>query len=414
MKKYFLLFFIFFFPSLSLAATELYPEKIDDFSKFETFRDVYKKIYADSDEENQSEIIRRVLEHQGDIQEYFLKSKTQNLTQKDIADFCQLDVPQNEDQNTNAEDIHLFNESAFAQVNASIQIRNLCDYEQQLLRFQNNLSRKNIFRSLFSDDSLLDSPFDIIKDLHKIDDIFYGKKFQEQRPAEPKFLVYHTADGFQLDQESWQDQSVNGIGDNLNNKNYDADSHASSIGGNLAGFFESPGLSLVRLGSVSLMASISSTAFFQPSSFQGTSGEPGQTSNTVSTTPIDKTKPAVKSIGEESLGQDFEGVIDAVLNPDTCPAITNPDLQKSKNTGNFEDTNTFLICENVRQKLLDDTLRQLSEKAEFDAEDKHFGTEGQTGTDKSLETWNKDLNSFLIQAKDIKDTFASFILKPQK
>jgi len=279
-KKIFLIFFLFCGITTHVSAIETYPEKIENFARFSKFKDVYKKIYNDMNNENETEILRRTSEHNQDILREFFEKENQ-FTQDELALYCGMNVPKIS---------HDKKMTQVFQMRGSSLIKELCQTERNLLRQQNNLARKNTFRSLFSNDSLKDSPFDIIKDLRDIDNIFFGKKYREQKTDEPSFLKYEQKEDFNANQEDWQDQRKNGIGSELSNTVYNT-SHADSIVGNLAGLFEAPEMPLTKLENTSLMPGIATTKFMEPAQPKGTTGNPGETSQTTKSAATDKTQP---------------------------------------------------------------------------------------------------------------------------
>jgi len=176
------------------------------------------------------------------------------------------------------------------QIRLSTEAKSLCEEE-----LRDNLARRGVFRTVFSNDSAKDSPFDLIDDLDQIDLIFYGEKFEDQEPSDPSFPTWKDTKTYTTKTEFWQDQSAdaitNELGGVLNQKDYA--SYPSSIVGNLAGM--DPALSI--LGGQGLVPGISTSPIFEFPQHEATGGtatgaSPQETKNASP----DKSDPESKTI----------------------------------------------------------------------------------------------------------------------
>jgi len=195
-------FFFFLIPSLCQAEVDPYPkrlldreEKTVDLSRFSGLQDFYFSLYRDTNNEDNSKIFNRVKEHE--------QSPSKTLLQE-INTYCNLNVP---------EVSYIEKFSRKDQTQTALYLRDLCDYERSLLRFQDQVSRRNWIRAMFENNRKDDSPFDIISDWDDIDMVLFGEKWQEVAPDVPSFARFdeNTMQEFSSDIQDWQDQSKAGI-----------------------------------------------------------------------------------------------------------------------------------------------------------------------------------------------------------
>lgn len=412
MKRYITLFLFCFLWTSVAAQDSLYPNRIRDLSPldFSGFENIYLEIYKDSHKESSTETINRTREYLLWTQDPLGEDNSiiWNSTIRDIQNICHGQVP-----NTIQTESLSLNDS----IQLSTEIRQLCEQEQKLLRLENNMARRNTYRTLFSNESLVDSPFDIIHDLHKIDRIFYGEKFEDQKPSTPKFPTYIYTSGFIPQAEFWQDQTQKNIekelGDVFSNKEYA--SYKDSIVGNLAGM--DPALD--TLARTSLMTGVATNQVFESSLHKGTSGEAiGASPNITTITPPDKTSPESETILLFRVFHVFQGIIDRFLQENNIAEL----YLKSGNTNAQKDQSFIHSGEQRRRNQFFLELQKVEEDSEFLANSQHFGISGTSRNNAAFIQWNKDLTAFLgtstkpySGARGIHAIFKNLLMpKPQK
>ncbi len=410
MRYFFFGTLLFWF--LGMAHAESYPQRIADFSSldFQGFKDVYTKIYHDTHNESREELSQRVYQHLTLI-ENALDPQTADTTKQlesQIDSFC----------NGNPPDRVLFPRVPLNEfIRISEQIQNLCAYEQELLILEQNLIRKNTFRTLFANESLHDSPFDIIQDLHTIDTIFYGEKFDEQKPPRPSFAIYQFFTTAITNPEFWQYQTQKGIEDELGNvlqqKEYAR--FEDSITGNIAGIM--PALNL--LSQQSLMTGVATNQVFESPLYKGSTGKAiGADPMVIETTPPDKSIPESESVRSFRVLHIFDGIIDRFLQENKAPEIHMPTQNRS--AGKTQE----ILRESEQNRRLQffQELRTTHEMSEWDIQSQHFGENGTSRNHSAFQQWNKDLESFLGSqtppysgARGIHAIFKNLLMsKPQK
>lgn len=422
MKIFRILFCILFFcplvhgavvddPVLYPQEHHLYPGRIADFSQsdYSGFLDVYKNIYQDVHDEENDEVIRRVREHMFWVEDGLETNQTQEwlVLQSQIAQLCNLDVPLGEA----SQNVSLSEHTALA-----TSIRYICQQEKELLRLQDNLARRETFRTLFSNDldasseRKSDSPFDVIEDLHMIDQILYGEKFDAQRPEEPTFAWYEFFEDWGPVPEFWQNQTKEGIQElyeaELADKDYiDTESSIDGVVFEIHSILEF--LASVPLGGENVNKEIMSTTQHKGTSGEGAGASPQKTESA----PPDPSKPEYKTVHDDNLWSKFKGLIDDVLNENRVEEVIDDIFGVRNFRYDFEDIRRG---EQRRRDSFSWALRQIEETQERRANDEHFGSLGTPRIDQSLIDWNKNLEAFLDHAEEIHSIFKNILIpKPQ-
>ena len=380
--------FLLFSPFVKAAEISPYPEKLldkegepVDFSGLEGLQDVYLNLYRDTNNEDNTLILNRVKEHQ--------RAPEQSLLQE-INTYCDLGVP---------EISYLADFSRRKQTDTSLYLRDLCDYERSLLRFQDQLARKNWMRAMFANDREDDSPFDIIADWDQIDGMFFGEKWEEQNPGVPKFARYdeQSMQEFSDVLEPWQDQSKFGIFRN-DLSSVDFGEKDFSITGNLAKIKDP----LQELNSRPLVGAIATTHFMQ---FGGAAVTPG-TANGMGVFPAsvplpDASLPESVAIQNESIVGKFSGFVTRLLQTSECL-----DIQNTGEGRAMDDLDTLISCGFSREDVFADRIRERAENVETESEDMH-----RQKTLTALSMWNGHLESFLEQAKEWRSVAEELLTK---
>lgn len=422
MRKIFFLVAIFF-PLLSQAAMQPYPEKLGDFSRWGAFDDVYMKVYQDTYGESdtnserqmpyESEILDRISQHG-------LKKRSaeegDNYTQEEIDILSELGVPDLHEEDVTGQE---------EQVSTSRNFQNLYKYERDLLQLQNQLARKNGLTSIFENDSLADSPFDIAKDLRSIDKLLFGEKYEFQQPKEPSFLTYDTEKEFSLDPEDWQDQRKISLEEKFSSfSETKYGQQTDSLTGAIAGIVFKP---LDKLLSVSsLVGESSSKGMFEHTGHSGTAqgGQGSGAGNQKVATP-DKSDPLVYQVQTEDIGTGLNLAIEKLLESNCIETDAREERlkekkQESESSSEEEVEDKYLAtsnrlglffrCQDAQKADFLSDLKLIEEKADFDTEKNHF-----KNILPRLLNWNKDVRSFLNSTKKIREIFQKdFITKPQK
>ncbi len=415
MKKiYFLLFTLTLFVPVSYAGVELYPQKINNFSPldFSGLADVYKKIYEDANEEDEDEVLRRVTEYLGLLGEAF--------TQEEIETFCNINVPFIElsDKDLTIPDIRPqddFPDKRKIQASTrgqdpfletATKLQELCRYERLLLRLENNLSRRNTFRHLFSDDSLSNSPIDTITILQEIDNLFFGEKFEDQRPDPPTFLEYKQTNAFIYTPEFWQDQRPEAVNEEkegaLDKKDYG--DFAFSIVGNIAGIDD---ILSNWLTQYSLVDGVTTKQFLEFPQSSGTSQKSSGSGSYQIKSNQDTTVPEVELVAQEIVGPEYEGIINDILNASLCNELTDSDRREGLETGD-----RTLVCQRERKQRVQNFIED-QRNIEKIVENKSFGVDGTSYLDYTFAQWNNNLEWLRSQAQKIREIYDDFITRPQ-
>lgn len=349
------------------------------------------RIYTDSHNEDNDEILRRTSEQLWELLDRFSRNDKQKLSKVlgIIDNYCSMKV---------SEVSQLEEFSTQYHVALSSEIIRICEEERELLRLENILARKNAFRIMFSNDFKGDSPFDIIHDLHDIDEILYGEKYTEQKPPEPSFATFNEEQTFYLlEGEFWQDQTSdnidNELGGVLSQKDYG--SYPPSIVGNIAGMD-------VPLGQLSSISTVGGETTHQ--AYRNTHGDFATGGIATGADPhsseisVDKSAPEVSTISDVRIFNTFEALIDRLLEESSSAAMV---LNSGKQNSGL-DMESIQEKEKERRHLFWNELLRHEEESEFLANDEHFGLGGTSRIDITLEFWNKNLEAFLGVPKEIK------------
>jgi hypothetical protein len=165
MKKIIFGLTLVLFPCLGWTNTAKYPASLNKgvaFTKYEDFNNMYVKIYKDVDVEDIDELIMRTLDS-----EDFTMEERKQMGQG---------IPALENIYKNA--------SQAKQKEESEKIRQRIEFEQQVLRQENDIKRQASLLGIFyNGNHEKDAPFDLVTDLNQIDAAFVGKKATEPDPV---------------------------------------------------------------------------------------------------------------------------------------------------------------------------------------------------------------------------------------
>jgi len=195
MKKVFFLAFILLMTLLTPEglAEKYYPHAISNFQSYGEFENAYQKIYDDVRKEDDELVLARVAEHD------FQKNFGHDFSPKEIVTLCALNVP----------GVYAAKKETVSQnyqIDTSIKIKKLCEEEREFLRFENDLERRTGTMSIFADEILSNSPFDLIDDWNQIDEILHGQFYKTAKPTFPNLAVKTLEDDFDSEKECWKDE----------------------------------------------------------------------------------------------------------------------------------------------------------------------------------------------------------------
>jgi len=177
--------FLLFVSTTALAEAKPYPDRWKQVQTFDDLQHVYWKIYKDTNYEDEETVLERLKWYEGDF------------TKNELNAYRKLEAPQ-----IGADEDYTW----FEQLRTSDTLQWYFLYEKELLRLENDIDLRNWIETMFVNDSLADSPFDLIEDLHRIDKLLFGKKFNTQKPKKPLFIKYDTEQKkLCLKTEDWQD-----------------------------------------------------------------------------------------------------------------------------------------------------------------------------------------------------------------
>ncbi|MCF7812714.1 hypothetical protein K9M59_03940 [Candidatus Gracilibacteria bacterium] len=353
------------------------------------------KIYQDAHEESDFddaalpygvEILNRIGQHE----------RGREFTQEERKTLSELSVP----------DVHQQSgKSLEQQIGTSRNIQNLYNYESRLLREENNLARRNGLRSMFANDTLSDSPFDLIQDLREIDALFFGEKYQTQKPDNPSFLTYGSGQtDFILEQENWQDQREGSLqeefGGDFTDKEYD--NFSDSLTGIIVGIVTKP---IQKMTGYPLVGGISTKGMFEFASHSGMSQDStGSGAFGKKGSPPDKTEPLADQVESQDIAQELRRETEQLLE---SHCVETAQTERRDYQGKIE---TFFACEEFREDDFQRDLKQIQLDAEWNA-----ATDPFLPLSEKMQQWNQDLKSYLKSAEEIHQIFKDdFEPKPQK
>ncbi len=176
MNRFLLGSFLLILPMMTWASTAKYPAKLNDgaqFTKYSDFNNMYQKIYKDTHVEDINEIIVRAF----DSEDFTIEERK----------LMGQGIPALENVYKRA--------SQAKQKEESEKIRQRIDFEQRLLRQENDIKRRAALLGIFyNGNHEKDAPFDLVQDLNRIDSSFVGKKATEPDP-EYTHILYEDKSG---------------------------------------------------------------------------------------------------------------------------------------------------------------------------------------------------------------------------
>jgi len=385
--KIFLIFWLFSAVSADAAMSQI--------TTMNDLKNVYQKIYDDTFSAPEIDIaVERVLEHPW--------AKKADLTLDDIKiekDFNISTKYQNAKKRTKKEWTIL----------SSMIFDTFAD-ELELVRFENLLRRKNRLSGIFANDTDTDSPFDVIEDLNRIDEILFGMattpeifpansdfvpKFAEPYPANS--LAYRTED-FELTPEDWQDRRASGSGSGVVHS-------TEGPGGNciaqkMADLLEP----LLVLNAHSLVSGCD-TKTTKDSSFLKSGGvgknvhELYPTIIPIPTPPIEKVEweIAADSARSGKFLEQFSGIKTKIMFDISCWAISAQDVPDGFSSL-FSGIADRQKCEKNREDAFFDSLERWIFGAKFDAEIDH-----RARNEKMFTKFFGDFSSFFESIKKLRD-----------
>ncbi len=162
--RHILLIFLLCFSTTAMAETKPYPDKWEQFSSFDDLQNVYwKNIYLNTNYEDEKEVIERLKWHQKTFESY-----KDEFTEHELNLYRKLEVPQISIEN---------NDNWLDQVRKSKAFSWYYNYEKELLRLENDIDFRNWIETIFTNDTMVDSPFDVIRTLHSIELVLFGEKY---------------------------------------------------------------------------------------------------------------------------------------------------------------------------------------------------------------------------------------------
>jgi hypothetical protein len=198
-KRIFVIALIFVSTTV-MAETKPYPDRWEQFETLEDLKDVYWDIYNDTNYEDEAEVLERLKWHEF------------AFTEEEMDQYRKLNAPE-----VSAEKSYKLSD----QLKTSDILQQYAAYEKKLLRLENDIDLRNWTETVFVNDSLEDSPFDIMEDLHAIEEVLFGKKFEEQKFESPLFIKYDEEQKILLpDSEDWQDGREEALQSMLKNRKY--------------------------------------------------------------------------------------------------------------------------------------------------------------------------------------------------
>jgi len=236
----------------TFAEMKPYPDRWEneDKEKFQTIdelQDVYWKIYRDTNYEDELEILERMKFHE------------QEFTEDELKVYRKLDVPKvSGDKNYKFSD----------QIKTSDILQRYYKYEKELLRLENDINLRNWTETVFVNDTIEDSPFDILIDLHELEKDLFGEKFIEQKFDEPLYIEFDEDQELLIPEtEDWQDGREKTMQDMLESPKYV--NRDNSLSGILAGLQRS----LKQLNSSSLVSGKATEQFMESATNNEISGD---------------------------------------------------------------------------------------------------------------------------------------------
>ncbi|MCF7830910.1 hypothetical protein K9M41_02865 [Candidatus Gracilibacteria bacterium] len=397
MKKYLLLGTIFL-TTTCFAVTKMYPDvltpkdKEDGLATLQGLQEMYSRIYMDVHEEDNTEILSRVGQHGTGFGEELTESEKNTLQELSVPNLS-----------------HEKRASLEGQVGTSLELSQLYEYEKDLLRLENNLARRNGLRSIFRNGTDKDSPFDVIQDLHLLDELFHGEKFAEQKPVDPFFLEYEQAQkeyqeeyqyDYVLEKEPWQDQREENLTElflDFTKRKYEDPTR--SLTGRLF-WLESV---LAELAKYPLVGGIATKSIFEPGLEAGISGDSAAGIHPTDVPFPDKTPLEYEQVKEEKPGNKYAEYLQNI--------VKSSFLERNELGG-----------KDVPQVLFESGVNDSQEEEEFATKMREFSENSELGIAdeekrtlvKILTNFNEDLRSFTKQLIEINRIFEKdFLTKPQ-
>lgn len=386
MKKLLLVGTILLLATVTHAAG-YYPNKLNNnesFSGFEHFQNVYNKIYKDVHNENKTKVCIRALEDPE-----LTASITVDKTIADCKKLKKLSVPD-------------FFETVFTSKKKFARFRNYAerqfDLEKSLLRFENDLARRNGLTSIFSDGDCgggtKNSPFDLVVDLNKIDKIFFGEK--AEKPC-PKWLTSPTDedDGeFISKAEPWQDQSKE--------KPKSPFSKPDSIAGGLEALVK-----IIKKAITFSLVAVKSTKYIFESDSDTTglpSGSGEFNVNTPNPAAASQDPPEWETVQETTVGGELE-----MLEKDAFLKLDCPELEKTKDISRKGHLRKAKTCRQEWKDGFEQSLQEFHEETQLNIEKEH-----NRKISPALDNWNGFLDVFEEQVSQIVKILKIFLLKTSK
>jgi hypothetical protein len=369
----------------AFAEMKPYPDRWEneDKEKFQTLdelQDVYWKIYRDTNYEDELEILER------------MKWYEDVFTEEEIEIYRRLDVPK-----VSADKNYKFSD----QIKTSDILQRYYIYEKELLRLENDINLRNWTETVFVNDSMDDSPFDIIEDLHRIEEELFGRKFKKQKFDAPLFIEYDPDQEHLLPElEDWQDGREKTMQDMLKSRGYAI--RDNSFTGVLAGLKKYMDLLLMR----PLISGKATEQFMESATNNEVSGDTygAGVTDYDPPSPDDKTPPESETVLLERPWDDqsstakqeltTQSVLDRSSNINVGQMITNA----------LRDTETK---EGKLHRLLESQLKKWQDGMEFQEKTRYHETIQQR-----IAFWNQDLEAALEGFISLRRILEDFLKKP--
>jgi len=367
--------FLLFISTTALAETNPYPDRWKQVQTFDDLQDVYLKIYKDTNYEDEGIVLDRLKWHEG------------LFTKNELNAYRKLEAPQ-----IGADEDFTW----FEQLRTSDTLQWYFLYEKELLRLENDIDLRNWRETMFVNDSLADSPFDLIEDLHVIEKDLFGTKFEEQQLTPPLFIKYDEEQkDFLPETEDWQDGREETIQDMLKSRKYNE--RDISFTGMLSGLKKQ----MDKLLSHQLIRGKAAEQFMEPGTMKATSGDTyGAGIAGYAPPSADSSPPEVETVlmarpWEEQSGtakQKLKGMSDLSRNSNANMGQLISNVIKK--TEGKEET---------AKKRLESQLTDWENGVEFREEKKYHNT-----INTRLNFWNQDIEAMLegfISIRNILDEF---------
>jgi|GEM_PF-5540965 hypothetical protein len=375
------LIFLLCFSTTALAEIKPYPDKWEKYETLDDLQGTYWKIYKGTNSDPGEEILTRMGWHVNESTEGELNSNRKLM-------FSKIDIDNRH--------------TLFDQIRNMSELERIYEYERGMLRLEDDISLRNWTISAFVNDSLEDSPFDVIEDLNDIEETLFGEKFKKLE--DPLFLIYDEGQvegELILGSENWQDGREVTLQDYLHSRQYKRD---NSITGTLAGLEEYS----KELNSRPLISGNSTHTYHESTTKSETSGDTygGDLVDYSPPAPDDDIDPEQETLDKLILGSEQYGTIkDQLTSAQNLALYKNINIGKKISDVLFEtEKEDFLSAEELKAQ-----LKIWDNRMEYREEQK-----SQELIYPRIERWNQDIETFLEGLFMVRRIWEEFLKKPAR